>query len=645
MKEIVHSQYKNAFLWVPFIMAFGGGVYFSLDTEPTFHFPIIITLLLIGIIYKYKNIIVRAIALFLFGFFYSLCFTQIINTPQIKDSFGFVNISGVVKDIDYTTKSTHVLLQTENYIDKPVNIRLSISDDNETPMPGDIIVGNAMIFHPSPRYAPSSFDFSRHAYFSNLSGTGFFQDYKIIQHNNQLNIRQFIHNKSNSVLTDALVLGYKKVIPEDESNVWKSVGIGHVWSISGFHMTLVGGWLFALFYLLFRCFPYVTKRIPAKYPAIICAWIGLLFYLFISGISVATIRAFLMTTIIFIATISGRNILSLRNAALVFLIIFLFNPFYVMNAGFQLSFAAIFGLLWFFQDTKYIKRNRINKFFHYLYISCMTALIATIFTMPFIIAHFGYIPIYGIIGNIVILPIFSFIIMPLIMIGTICAVFGNYFFNNLADYVYHFALEIAQNISVLPHANISMPFLSNSILILYIIGFLFLIFTVKPDSKNILIKHINYVLCFGFMLIASLAYTTTTKPLFYATPDHDLVAFNVDNKLQFNKSKSSKHFFAFDSWYKMNNEIKPDKNKKYKCNHGLCFYSAEKWNLVYMKDFTTIMNNLEKICDDKDIDFIVSPFEINSEKCKAKILNDGLLIYPNKSIKKIINHRPWHNQH
>ena len=651
MKQFFANQYKNLFLWMPFVMAFGAALYFSCGIEPNFHFPILITLLLAVIFFKKQNIFIRGAAIFLFGFFYSMSFTHIIDTPVVRDSFGTIPISGKIKDIDYTTENTRLTIRipTEQIKTdsnkKYANVRVTISNDNQDINIGDTISGDAILFHPSSKYVPASFDYARWAYFSKISATGFFQNYDTIKSKHSANIRTYIHNKANSFLTDSLVLGFKKTIPEFESNIWKSVGIGHVWSISGFHMTLVGGWLFAVFYLLFRFFPYITKRIPAKYPALICAWFGLLFYLCISGISVATVRAFLMTTLIFIAILLGRGVLSLRNAALAFLIIFLINPFYVMNAGFQLSFAAIFGLLWFFDDKEYTKRNFIMRHLHILYLSLMTAVIATIFTMPFIIAHFGYIPLYGLIGNLILLPIFSILIMPLIIIGTICALFDFHLLINLAHNIYHFTLSLATHITNLPYANIQIPHISNTVLILCIIGLLCLILIVKTDSKNWFIKNVNCFLCVLFIGTAILINISTPRPLFYATDDHQLIGFVVDDKLQFNHAKMSKHYFAFSSWYEFNNEKVPDKNKRYKCDHGLCRYNTPKWNLVYMQNFTTLMNNIENICLDKSVDYIVTTFEINAPNCNAKILKDGLIIYPNGKFTTIVNRRPWHIQH
>ena len=628
-------------------MAFGAALYFSLSWEPNFHFPLFITVLLGAIIYKNKNVFIRALALFLFGFFYAMSFTYFIATPTVRDSFGDIEISGMVKDIDYTTDKTRLIirvptqqLQSES-TKKFADVRISMDTTNQNINIGDTISGNAVLFHPSPKYAPASFDFARWAYFSKISATGFFTNYEIKKSDSTIKTRNFVHTKANSFLTDSLVLGYKKVIPETESNIWKSVGIGHVWSISGFHMTLVGGWLFALFYLIFRLFPKMTRRIPAKYPATICAWGGLLFYLCISGISVATVRAFLMTTLIFAAIILGRGILSLRNAALAFLVIFLINPFYVMSAGFQLSFAAIFGLLWFFGNKEYIKRNFISRILHILYLSIMTAIVATVFTLPFTIAHFGYIPLYSLIGNLILLPIFSIVIMPLVIIGTLGALFNYHFLLNISHDIYNWTLNLAMNISELPHANIHMPHISNTVLMLCIVGLMCLILIIKPNSKNWFIKNINYYLCAICISGAIIISIATPRPLFYSTTDNLLVAFNVDNKLQFNHAKMSKHYFAFSSWYDFNGEPIPDKNQRYKCHRGLCRYKAKKWNLVYMQNFTTIIDNIVDVCRDENTDYIVATFKINAPNCHAKFLSEGMIIYPNGKITKIINSRPW----
>ncbi|MCQ2571716.1 MAG: ComEC family competence protein [Alphaproteobacteria bacterium] len=649
MKEILDNQYKNLFLWTPFLVAFGAGLYFSLDSEPVFQFPILITLLLTALIFKTKNVVIRAFALFFFGFFYSMSFTHILNTPQIQNPFGEVKISGTVMDIDFSDEKDHIILnipmnQINDKYDsnKNVNIRVSISNPDNAININDTISGTAMIFKPSPKSAPESFDFARWAYFKNISGTGFFKDYKIINSSNTNNLRTYIHHQSDSNLTDSLILGYKKSIPTTERKIWQSVGLGHVWSISGFHMTLISGWLFALFYFLFRLIAPISKRMPARYPALFCAWLGLLGYLIISGINVATIRAFFMTTFIFIAFILGRGILSLRNAAIVFLIIFLINPFFVMSAGFQLSFAAVFGLLWMFQNHTYVKRDFWHKIKHVLYIATITTITATVFTLPFTITHFGFIPLYSIIGNLIILPIFSVMIMPIVMIGTVLALFDIHFLLNFADHIYRFALHIAEHITKLPYANINMPNISNTVLILCIISILCLILIVAFDSGNFIKRNLNRV-CAGTVFgVAIIIFACSNRPLVYSSEDHQLIGFVTNGELQFNKSRSAQHYFAFNTWRQINNEHPQDKNKRYKCNHGLCMYKTDKWQLAYMQNFTALLDNFDKICDDKSVNYIITVFDVDAPNCHEKILTNGILIYPSGKTVTFSNLRPWH---
>ena len=112
MKEFLNNQYKNLFLWSPFMAAFGAALYFSLNIEPKFMFPFLITALCIAVIYKSNNIFIRSMVLFLFGFFYAMSYTHTVNTPQIRDSFGEIELSGKIKDIDFTSESTLVILRT-----------------------------------------------------------------------------------------------------------------------------------------------------------------------------------------------------------------------------------------------------------------------------------------------------------------------------------------------------------------------------------------------------------------------------------------------------------------------------------------------------------------------------------------------------
>ena len=635
MRDWLDNQYQNLFLYVPFLMAGGAALYFSLPYEPDLIFaPILLLLLGTAIFIRRIPNMLRGALIFIFGFCYALVFSNLMDTPKLKNNKYNIDVVGVVENIDFTDDKPRIYLSIDgNDIgmgDKHANVRVSVSDTN-LPQIGDTVQANVALFKPAAASAPETFDYARWAYFNKLTATGYANELKVVENAKQQNIntlRNAIHIRANSFLVDTLVLGYKNAVPRDDAPIWTASGIGHVWSISGFHMTLVGGWAFLIFYFLFRATPYITRRIPARIPAMGCAWLLLLGYLFLSGIDVATIRAFLMTTFIFLAFACGRSAISLRNIALAFCFIFLINPHYVMQAGFQLSFAAVFGLVWVYSDIK--PKMPQNKLLKIIYASVITSVVATIFTAPFVAIHFGAIPIYSLIGNFVLLPIFSFAIMPLVLIG---AAFGAAPAIEVAHRLYDFSLGLAGCITNLPWSTVNVPHVSNVATVCFIAGFVALVLV-----RSIKIK-INYILFGLFCMVGVGIVYMTPRPIFYATYDNELVAFvGDDGKLEFNKSRASNHYFTFNTWKQINGESVDTPNRRRKHNKGIYRYH----DIVYVQKFMPLMRNIKSLCDDESVKYIVSYFDIKSSYCQHKILGGGFVIYPNGHIQHIPTKRRWH---
>ena len=622
-------------------MAMGCALYFSLDSEPSkFVIGALCAAFIAGLFLR-KHIVARAAALFTFGALYAAAYTHILATPQITRDIRDRTIIGVVKNIDYTDSKTRLSIQIDGkYIDTtgaPI-VRVSISDAGTINI-GDTVRAVVNLYRPNAPYADGAFNYARWAYFNHLTATGYIKDYEIVSHDpphNMNTVRDAIHNKSNSFLVDSLVLGYKNAVPRDDSPIWTSTGVGHVWSISGFHMTLVGGWLFALFYSIFRLIAPITRRVPARVPATICAWMGLILYLFLSGCDVATMRALLMTTLIFAAVVFGRSAISLRNVCVAMWIIILINPHYVMQAGFQLSFAAIFGLIWFWGVIK--PKMPENKILKVLCTAALTSIVATVFTAPFVIAHFGAFPLYSLVGNLVLLPIFSVAIMPLVILGTFTAMLGWHAPLALAATIYDAGLRIAHVITDLPYASLPMPNMPNAALIIFIVAGCALMFIRGVR------RRMNYVTATIIAIIGATVVVVTPRPVFYATPDHELVGFVENGKLKFNKSRASNHYFAFNTWKQINGEDADTPNPRYVHAGGVYTYRAQKFTLVYIQKFVPLMNNIVSLCNDDGVDYIVSYFHIDAPKCANKILHEGgIMLYPSGRVKYLNAMRPWNN--
>ena len=587
-------------------------------------------------------IILRGILLFIFGFCYACTYTYLIDTPIIPHNIQNVAIHGRVVALDHTADKHRIFIRVPNNdlnIESDGNAVVRVSMETTTPPNiNDEISTNATLFKPNPPDIYGGFDFARWAYFNGISATGYIDDFTITNpsmHTTMNSIRDWLHTRADSMLLDGLVLGYKNTLPATERATWMAAGVGHIWSISGFHMTLIGGWLFAIFYFLFRCIPPVVRRTPARNVALIFSWFGVMAYLCISGMGVATIRAFFMTTLLLIAAIMGRMAFSLRNVCLVFCAIFLINPYYVMTAGFQLSFSAIFGLVWFWTIVNPQMPN--NKILRIICTATLTAIIASVFTAPFIALHFYSVPLYSILGNLILLPIFSFLIMPLVMIGTIFAIFNIHFLLHIADMIYTWTLGIATTIAELPFAKITPAYISNNAICLIILGMMCVVL-IRPIKTRI-----NYILCAVFVLIGTTIVATSSRPVFFATPDHGLVGAFNNGEIVFNKSRDSGHYFAFDTWKHLTATNLDTPNNRAKHNRGLYIFETPKYKIAYTQKFLPLQNNIARLCNDDDIDFIVSYLNINDKTCANKILHGGFTIYDSGKIIYVPTNRRWNN--
>ncbi|MCL2018022.1 MAG: ComEC family competence protein [Alphaproteobacteria bacterium] len=676
MNSFLSRQYPNFILWAPFIMAFGMALYFAIPTEPVIVAPYMMSMLCTAslfMVYRRRasvpmlfTLILSAALLFAFGFFYAAGFSRNLSTPTISRDMRIATATGTVSGIDYTAGRTRIFMNNST-INSPygntqqnnMNIRISMPGDLPPPKIGDRINMDATLFRPMPADVPGGFDMAEWAYFNGISATGYSNGFEITDatHNENSvaklrdNIYQKIASHDNAratALAGSLILGYKRALPETDSVAAKAAGIAHVFSISGFHMTLVGGWIFAIFYFLARMFPNIARRIPVRNFAIVPTGIALCFYLVVSGAGVATQRALVMAIIGFLALAFSRNLFSMCSAVLVFGGLLLLDPHHVTQAGFQLSFSAVFGILWLFRDRKFEHRTRWQKIGNGLKTVALIDIIATAFTAPFVAYHFYNIPVYSLLGNLLCLPLFSLAILPLTLVGTVTAMFGFFLPLDLAAHVYEIVLGITNWIAGLPGAVFQTPAIPGSALALMVFGLLSFIFIING-------KHRLNIIFAGIFAVFSLVMVALwQRPIFYATHDRELVAFMKDDgTLQFNKSRSGNHKMAFGAWENFNWTSVPESRKpirkgfageKYSviCENRVCIYTTPKWKLAYIQQFVPLANSIKSLCMPGNMDFIVTYWDLAAPDCAARILSGGFVIYKNGNVKHIPANRVWH---
>jgi ComEC/Rec2-related protein len=121
-------------------------------------------------------------------------------------------------------------------------------------------------------------------------------------------------------------------------------GLGHVLSISGYHMAVVAGVVFFAVRALLALIPALTVSFPIKKWAAATALAAAAFYLLLSGCDVATQRSFFMTAVVLIAVIVDRRAVTFRTLAVAAMIVLALVPEALVHPSFQMSFAATLAL-------------------------------------------------------------------------------------------------------------------------------------------------------------------------------------------------------------------------------------------------------------------------------------------------------------
>lgn len=683
ISKFLESEYFNFVLWAPFVLATGMLFYFGLRNEPNIPHPSIFAALFAAIfagVIKFRrkfNIIIytilTSILLIGFGFMYANAYTRALNTTMLMRPARSIVVTGTVSELEYMSDRTKVWIKnakTEKYPE--MTMRITLADQDVAPKIGDVISVNSTLFAPSAPDAPGAFDFARWAYFNNMGAVGFAnENIEIVSRdihgfNYYLqSARNYAHKRIAPLgltitgLVDALILGHNKALSLNDSEIIKAAGLSHILSISGLHMTLIGGWLFAFFFMLFKMVPIWTRRHPARTPAMILAWIGLLIYLLISGSRVATMRAFFMTSLGFLALMSYRSVFSLRILCLIFGLLLLINPHFILEAGFQMSLSAVIGLIYFFRNMKFrpTSESRIIRIFQNIWIflksAFLTSVIAGGFTMPFVAYHFHTIPLYGLLGNMICLPFFTFAIMPLALIGTILILITGWSYPLiLMGHCYDIMVQIATWISNLPYATLHIPTIPGWTLMLFVFSVLILMLV---KSK---IKHIGW----GMIAISVIGFLNHPKPILYSTPNSETLAVMTDSgHLRFNKPRSVDNPFVFESWASLNAQPYPEREMrrafgsgfdghKYSmnCLDGVCIYNTPKWSTGIVFKFVPLFRSIDELCYHPDLTFTISSFGVTSPKCWVRLITPNqiglnpFVIYENGDVEIIYSNRIWH---
>jgi len=223
-------------------------------------------------------------------------------------------------------------------------------------------------------------------------------------------ITRVLAGKPYSGIEQALVMGDDSGIDANDWQLFLRTGTSHLMSISGLHITMLSGLVFALVSFVWRRVPALTMRLPARKAAVAAGMLAALVYALVAGFSVPTQRTLYMLVILGLALWSGRQLVIAQVLALALVVVVLIDPFAVISPGFWLSFGAVAML-------SYALGARVGQF-HWLKTWLHTQWAVTIGMVPLLLIMFNQVSIVSPLANAIAIPLISFVVTPLALLGS-----------------------------------------------------------------------------------------------------------------------------------------------------------------------------------------------------------------------------------
>ncbi len=462
LAAILVAERERWVLWLPVALGAGIALYFGLAREPAGWIGPAFAAGLVAMLPVTGRLPVRWPALrpvlvgLLFvalGFGAAQFRTAGLGTPVLAEQVTTV-VGGRVVAVEPAARGPRVILEDidmGNEFSDPVpeRVRLRLRSADARVRPGDRLRVPARVAPPPDASYPGGFDFARTAWFARLGGVGFALAPAAITSAAgprgpwerlsdaierarvaiATRISDGIDGPAGGVAA-ALATGQRGDIPEDVRDDMRDSGLAHLLAISGLHLGLVAGFVFALARGGLALWPRAALGWPLKKIAAVTALGAAAVYLMLAGATVPTQRAFLMTAIVLAAILANRTGISLRLVAWAALVILLLRPEALLSVSFQMSFAAVVALVAAYEALAGRFRSTIatsphaRRILFYFAAIAFSSLVASLATAPFAVFHFNRFAPMGLVANLVAVPITALWVMPLEVVALLLMPLG-----------------------------------------------------------------------------------------------------------------------------------------------------------------------------------------------------------------------------
>ncbi len=280
---------------------------------------------------------------------------------------------------------------------------------------GDTLCFYAKISRPFSEKTLTGFDYGEYLMRKGVSGTGlayagnwrctgrprtltWTQQARICQQKVVEVYRSWHLEEDVQAVVSALTIGDKSELGADLKQVYSVAGASHVLALSGLHVGILSGFLLLVLYPL----TYWRYGRQVRMLLVVALLWG---FAFISGLSSSVMRAVVMFSLYALASFCTEERFSgFHSLVLAAFLMLCYNPFFLFDLSFQLSFAAVFSILAFYPLCAHLLQVR-NRLLRYGWnLLCLSAS-AQLGTLPFVLCYFGTFPTYFLLANLIVSPL------------------------------------------------------------------------------------------------------------------------------------------------------------------------------------------------------------------------------------------------
>ncbi|MEM9207463.1 MAG: ComEC/Rec2 family competence protein, partial [Pseudomonadota bacterium] len=645
---------EQPFLFVPWCLAIGITAYFAGVTSAVFPAVALTSLLLLAgrspaADLRYAgSLLILAFAVTAVGYAASYSADARRGQPVLTQKVGPVSVVADIMTVEpRSARGDAVISVSIKEAEKAPGLeghrfRLLLDNDHETPFTGSTVAFRSIFFPPPQQHVPNGYEPAFWRYFQGYSGGGKIiseietvsgpsGNFSVLAEHVRLGIRDRIlsqmGSETGSVAT-AITTGFRGDLSEETKTKLRHSGLAHILAISGLHMSLMAGGVFFASRLAVLFFFPTRVSTHAKQIAAAIAIVAATAYFSISGGAVSAERAFIMIVIVFTAILFGRPAITLRNVAIAATILLLIKPHMLFSVGFQMSFAATAALV---AGYDRLRRSRHSKLLTKLATArgankplasvalilaglMVTSLLAGFATAPFAAFHFNQAAPYGLVGNLLAMPIFSFVVMPLAAISLMLMPVGLEFAPLwLMDHAIRIVIDTAAWVTALDGAAMMVDQLP----VLFMVGGILIAYLIVGARR---------VPIFLLLAIAtvSLVLADWRKPNLFVSTSGATVALTDDNGRLVTLS-SRPNRYAIDRWAKtrgLNLPRMASEHAKAQCDDGGCAHQLASGTIIA---YVTDPRSVRESCDIAQI--VIVRFRV-SRRLRAECSQTAELVTP-----------------